>query len=119
VHVKSDKHHILHNRLEWSARPQALALRERPELVPTIDRDVHNELHRIAPAVPLLGYYALNRIQAVYEPQEGTIASIDSLIKAIDIAGNHRRAHHVERGMADLAIQAIQIQRAILRGNVK
>ena len=117
--VKTDKHHILHNRVEWTARPQAASLRESPPLVPLIDRDVHNELHRIAPAVPLLGYYALNRINLLYEPQTSTMASIDSLLSAIDQAGNHRKAHRVERIMADCAIQAIEIQRAILRGNVQ
>ena len=100
------------------ARPQAAQLRERPELIPTIDRSVHNELHRIAPPVPLLGYYALTRVLALYEPQPNTIQSLDSLITSVDKAGNHRKAHRIERGIADLAIEALEIQRAILRGNV-
>lgn len=115
----SDKHHILHNKVEWSARPQSKKLRESPPLVPLIDRDVHNELHRIAPAVPLLGYYALNRVAALYEPQPTTIGSIDNLLASILEASKHRKAHQVERGIADLAIQAIEIQRAILRGNIE
>ena len=118
MRVRADKHHVLHNRVEWSARPQAAALRESPPLIPLIDRDIHNELHAIAPPVPLLGYYALNRIATLYQPQDSTIASLDSLISAIDKAGKHPKAHRVERGMAELAISAIEIQRAILRGNV-
>jgi len=119
VAIQFDRHHILHNRVEWTARTQSETLRESPPLVPRLDRSVHNEVHKIAPAVPLLGYYALNRILLLYEPHEYTMPSIDSLLMAIDQAGNHRKAHPVERGMADLAIQAIEIQRAILRGNVK
>lgn len=119
MRVKADKHHILHERVEWTARPQARSLRERPELVPTIDRDVHDEIHRIAPAVPLLGYYALSRVNGIYRPVRGdTIASLDNLLLAIEDAGKHPKAHRVERGIAGLAIEALETQRAILRGNV-
>lgn len=116
--ARADKHHILHNRVEWTARPQAAALRERPELIPKIDRDVHDELHRIAPPVPLLGYYALMSVQSLYEPTGDTLGSLDNLMAAIDDAGKHRKAHRVERGMAELAVEALSIQKAILRGNV-
>lgn len=116
--VRRDRHHILHNRIEWTARPQAAELRERPELIPTLDRSVHNEVHRIAPPVPLLGYYALTRTLALYEPQPTTIESLDNLILAVDKASQHRKAHRIERSLADLAIEALEIQRAILRGNI-
>lgn len=115
---RQDKHHILHNRIEWSARPESLALRESPPLVPLIDRDVHDEIHRIAPAVPALGIYALKMINRLYVPEPSTIKSIDNLLMAIDTAANHRRAHRIERIMADCAIDAIEIQRAILRGHI-
>ena len=117
--VRADRHHILHERVEWTARQQAADLRERPELVPRIDRSVHEELHRIAPAVPLLGYYALCRVNKLYEPVPGdTIASMDNLLFAIEDAGKHPKAHRVERAIAGLAIEALEIQRAVLRGNV-
>lgn len=117
---KNDRHHILHERVEWTARPQAAALRERPELIPTIDRAVHEELHHVSPAVPLLGYYALNRVTQLYEPVRGdTLASIDNLQFAIEQAGRHRKAHRVERGIAELAVEALSIQKAVLRGNIQ
>lgn len=116
---RQDKHHILHNRIEWSARPDSLALRESPPLIPLIDRDVHDEVHRIAPAVPPLGIYALKMINRLYVPEPSTIRSIDNLLMAIDTAANHHRAHRIERIMADCAIEAIEIQRAILRGHIE
>lgn len=114
----NDKHHVLHTRQEWDLRPESAALRASGPLIPLVDRQVHDEVHRIAPAVPLLSYYVLVRTLRLYEPQETTIASIDNLMGAIDVAAQHRRAHHVERGVADLAIEALSVQRAILRGNV-
>lgn len=116
--MPTNKHHILHHRAEWTVRPEAELLRERPELVPRIDVDVHNELHRIAPPVPLLGCYALRRVNALYEPSFDTIESMDNLMLAIEQAGKHHKAHRVERKMAECAVEALDIQRAILRGNV-
>lgn len=116
---RKSKHHILNTRIDWSARPESLALRESPPLIPLIDQDVHDEIHRIAPAVPALGIYALKMINRLYVPEPSTIRSIDNLLTAIDTAGNHPRAHRIERIMADCAIEAIEIQRAILRGQIE
>ena len=118
MRVLQDKHHILHHRVEWTARSQAAQLRETPQLIPLIDRDVHNEIHAIAPPVPLLGVYALNHTIAAFEPRSSTLDTLDALLLAIDKAGNHRRAHSVERAVAQAAMQALEIQRAILRGNL-
>ena len=114
----NDKHHVLHTRQEWDLRPESAALRSSPPLIPLVERTVHDEVHRIAPAVPLLSYYVLMRTVRLYEPQSTTVDSIDNLMLSIDKASQHRKAHHVERGIADLAIEALTVQRAILRGNV-
>lgn len=113
-----DRHHILHSRKAWTCREEAHALRERPELMPRIDRDVHEELHRVAPEVPLLGYHALAAVNRLYVPGDDTMGSVDNLMSAIEQAANHRRSHRVERAVAAAAIEALDIQRAILRGNV-
>lgn len=113
-----DRHHILHSRKAWSSRGEAFELRERPELVPRMDRDAHEELHRIAPEVPLLGYHALAAVHRTYEPGDGTMNSLDNLMGAIEKSARHRRSHRVERLVAEAALEALDIQRAILRGNI-
>lgn len=113
-----DRHHILHHRQEWDLRPESAALRGDPSLIPLIDRTVHEELHRVSPAVPLLSYHVLVRVLNLYEPQRDVIDSMDNLMLTIDHAARHRRAHRVERGIANLAIEALDIQRAVLRGNL-
>ena len=116
--VKRDRHHILHTGMEWNLRPETRALRETPQLVPVIDRHVHNEIHRISPAVPLLSYYVMKRTVSLFEPQATTIDTLDNLMLSIEEAARHRKAHRLERDLADVAIGALDIQRAILRGNV-
>lgn len=118
MRVRRDRHHILHTGMEWNLRPETRSLRETPQLVPLIDRQVHDEIHRIAPAVPLLSYYVMKRTVSRFEPQPTTIRSLDNLMICIEEAANHRRAHPLERDLAHVAINALDIQRAILRGNV-
>lgn len=110
-----DGHHILHNRQEWSLRPEASALRETPSLIPRIDREVHNEIHRVCPAVPLLGYHALLRTRSNFEPTGSTMKDIDNLQYAIEDAIQHPRSHPIERGLGDLALWAIDLQKPILK----
>lgn len=109
-----DRHHLLNNRQEWRLRPEALKLREHPSLVPTIERRVHEDLHAHCPAVPLLGYHTLVRVNKLWYPQRNTLQSMDELVYAIDEATQHPQTHEIERGVAKLAIQAIELQRPFI-----
>lgn len=110
-----DRHHILHFKPEWTLRPQAKLLRDTPTLIPRIDREVHNEIHRNAPGVPPLGHYALQRIVSDFYPQRTTLATLDDLMLAIENSTRTPKAHPIEIQMAELAVQALDIQRPFLR----
>lgn len=118
METKIDKHHILHDRQEWELRPQGLYLRQQPTLIPRMERPVHDELHRIAPPVPLLGYFALLHVDGLFKPASDTLGSLDNLMLAIDKASRHERARPFEAKLAQLAIEALDMQRDFLRGNV-
>lgn len=109
-----DSHHVLHNKQEWSLRPDAKALREHPSLLVRLDRSEHNEIHRECPAVPLLGYHALQRTLSFYEPGHNTIQSVDNLMKAMEHAANHPKAHIIEKHLAELAIWSIDLQKPFI-----
>lgn len=111
---RSDSHHILHNRQEWSLRPEARRLRETRTLIPYIDRSVHNEIHATCPPVPALGYYALKLVESRFHEGSGTLQSMDNLMAAIEVSSRHPRSHQIERDLAQLAIQAIDLQRPII-----
>lgn len=116
--VQKDRHHVLHLRREWSLRPETAELRETPQLIPLIDREVHEELHRVSPPVPLLSYYVMKNTVARFEPQATTLATIDDLMISIEQAAQHERTHRLERQLAAIAIETLDLQRGILRGNV-
>lgn len=112
----TDRHHILHLRQEWTLRSNAERLRESPPLVPEIPRDIHEEIHANVPPVPLLGHHALAHIVKAYEPVRGdTLTSMDNLLFAMEAAARHERAHPIERNLAELAIQAVDLQRPYIR----
>lgn len=110
-----DNHHILFNRQEWELRSESKLLRQTPSLIPRLDREVHEELHRACPAVPILGYYALFRTLRSFEESDDTLESVDSLMFAIEAAGNSPKAHPIERSIGELAVQAIDLQRPFIR----
>lgn len=105
-----DAHHILWDRASWTLRKEGAYLRDQPTLVPSIDRDVHNELHRNCPPVPLLGYHALRRTMKLWEPGETPLRSLANLTEAIDASTRTPRAHRLERELAYLTIQALDLQ---------
>jgi len=113
-----DKHHILHDRVSWEARPQSKLLRSTPSLVPALDRDVHNEIHANCPPVPTLGYHALTRVLREFQPSANTLDTVDDLMFSINEASKHPKAHDIERQLCQLAIQAIDLQRPILKSGI-
>lgn len=110
-----DSHHVLWPRQEYTLRPEAKKLRESQGLVPKIDRSLHDEIHRNCPPVPLLGFHALQRTLREFQPHPDTLISMDNLMFAIEISGKHPKAHDIERELAALAVQAIDLQREFLR----
>lgn len=109
--VFRDDHHILFNRQEWELRPEARELRQTPSLIMHIERPLHDEIHRICPAVPPLGSYALQHTVRLFEPGSTVAESVDSLMMAIDKASRHYKAHRLERLQAELVLLALDFQR--------
>ena len=104
------KHHVLHARRHWNSTEEAQYLRRIPQLIPPIEQEWHSELHKNCPAVPLLGYHTLKRVAADFLPQRMPLDSIADLLIAIDTASRHHKVHPIERELAGLAIEAIELQ---------
>lgn len=109
-----NRHHIVHNRQEWSLRKPGLWIREQPSLIAKIDTETHKEIHDNCPPIPLLGHLALMRVAHLYLPGRDVPESIDNLSFAIEEAGEHRKAKPFERKLGDLAIEALQMQKPFL-----
>lgn len=109
-----DNHHLLNPRVEWTARPQSTRLREMYTF--SLDRQVHEELHRNTPQVPLIGYYALVRTLRDVNPTKDPLHDIDDLTRAIEQSTKHYRTHPIERELGMLAVEAIQLQKPFILG---
>lgn len=100
-------------------RKEAEYLREVPELVPRLDRGFHEYVHRNSPAVPLLGYFALSGVAKYFEPvRHDTLATIDNLMGAIESSTMHWNTHDIDKRLGELAVEALEIQRHLLEGEI-
>lgn len=110
-----DKHHIIHTRKHWSTSAEARSLRNEPMLIATLDRDIHEAIHRYCPPVPLLGDYALRQTVQLFEPNSNSVVgTVDNLLFAIEESSRHPRAHQVERELCKLAIYALETQKGFI-----
>lgn len=113
----NSRHHVLHEAWTWTARPDAKHLRDTPALIPRIPRDIHDELHENSPHVPILGSYALRSVAGLFHTSGDTLKDMDELMSCIERASRNPRAHMIERDLAGLAIEAIELQRPyIIKG---
>ena len=113
-----DKHHIIHNRLEWSLREDALWIREQPSLILPVERSFHNDIHRYTEPIPLLGYHALASVRKNYTPGEDVIESIDNLCDAVDIANSGKRVKPIEKELGNLVIKSLLRQSRFIEGSL-
>lgn len=110
-----DRHHLLYERAQWNSSKYGKELRGTPSLIPHIDRELHDEIHRNCPPVPMLGNYALARTLTGFEPTTNTIQTIGRLQSALERATRPSRAHPLERDLAGLAIEALDLQIPFIR----
>lgn len=112
---RRDRHHIVHNRAEWNLRPAGAMIRQEETLIPEMPRTLHNEIHAECPPVPLLAIHSLERTAHFFKPGRDTLQSMDNLMDAIERSVEHPRTHEIERELAMLAIEAIDLQRPFIR----
>ena len=109
-----DKHHVLFNKREWESRPQYKELRQNSGLIVPIDRDVHNELHRSVTQVPVLGYYGIMAVQKEFYRGRTHLDTVDNLLFALESVEGHPRLSDLDKALASIALQAVEIQRPFI-----
>lgn len=109
-----NRHHILHSEKAWNADSAGMKLRRQPSLIFEMDREAHKELHQQTPAIPVLSHYAILGTLANYYPTYKPEQDIDSLCKAIEYSVDNPRTHKLERNLAELAIEGIQLEKPLI-----
>jgi hypothetical protein len=112
--MRSNLHHIMEERAPWTSSPNAIFLRQNPILIPRMEIQTHNELHKHCPEVPLLGRYALQSVVNEFVPTSDTLTSLDELLMCIEHATRHPRAHNIERELGQLTMSALELQKPYL-----
>lgn len=103
-------HHLLYCRNSWESMPHTRKLRQKPELILPMDKDVEEELHRSIVTVPLLDHYTASHANRLFVPTSRYMSSVHNLISAIDEGASHPRTQPLERQLAELTIHAIELQ---------
>lgn len=111
-----EKDHVLFTRRTWESQQDTKKLRGNRWLIVPIDPDVHDEKHEAVSTVPLLDHFTARRVRAIFEPVPNDyIASVESLLFAIEEATLSPKAQEVERRLGELTIFAVEIQLPYLR----
>lgn len=114
--IEGHGHHVLFYRAQWEAMPATQALRRKPGLIVPSIRFTHDRLHREVEQVPALStYMAAHALSNYVDYPHNHLRSADSLMKAIEVGTKHHRATPVEIAVAQLAIEAVDLQRPFIR----
>lgn len=114
-----DRHHVLFSRQIWETYEQGASLRGTPALIPSMDREIHTELHKNIPIVPLVGFHALFSVRKEFQTSNDTFKDIARIQSLIEVSNKHPKAHEIEKGMANLAIHALDLQVPYIRAGIK
>jgi hypothetical protein len=84
-------------------------------MIAILDEDTHDELHRNCPPVPPLDIFTAQRTRNLYIPDPNPLKAIQSLCMAIEGAMKSPKSHYIEREVAKLTIEAVQLQLPYIR----
>lgn len=112
------KHHTQFPACLHNAVPPLAKLREDHRLIVPLDWDTHSALHKELPLVPPLSFHlaqrAFNNLQGyLFTPDY--VRNLDNYQRSIEDAAKHPRATRIERGLADLTLHALDIQKPFVR----
>lgn len=110
--AKGQEHHILFTRRTWVSQESTKRLRQNRWLIALIDPDSHRALHQAIATVPVLDHYMAERVNRDFMPVRGDhLRTMDELCFSIDSATRHPKAGVIERGIGQLVIEAVQLQK--------
>lgn len=114
-----DVHHIMHPKRVYEVYPQSLYIRK-SLLVRGMPRHLHELLHLNTSPVPLLGYYALQRVATDIDSYyDNPLDGIDDFCFAVENANQHPKCKPMERQLGELAIATIREQIPFIRRSVQ
>jgi len=106
-----EKHHVLYPKRIWRANKETQDIRSNTWLLPALDSDVHNDLHREVAAVPTPPFNMARFILKEFVPiKDDYVATVHSLMGTIEEAIHHPRVRTIEYQLGDLIIHSLEAQ---------
>lgn len=113
---KLERHHLMFTRSSFNSSVEGKRLRENESLIPDIDAEAHNLLHRNCHPVPLMGFHALRRVNKLYIPDyDDPLKSIDNVCEAFEEAVKTPQSHGIERELSRLAVWSLEEQKQYVK----
>lgn len=117
--VPTDRHHIFHERVMWHTGKISKKIRQTHEFIPRLEKPVHRHLHDTCPVVPTMGYLAMLRVANGFDLVQGdTLGSLENVMRGVEVVENDNRFPDLERRLAGLMVESLDMQRLVLRGNI-
>lgn len=111
----NSRHHILFPAQEWMLRPEGRNIRTTPSMIISLNRADHDIVHDALPIIPALGHNTLRAVSRLWVPERNTYRDLDNLCRAIGQAALHERSHPIESGLAELTIEALELEKQALK----
>ncbi len=106
-----DRHHILFTASAWNSSEFTAGLRNQPSLIPRIDRDSHDALHRHVTTVPLIDHHLASRALRNFTGGSTPLRSMDNLLFALETGMAHPQTRSLDKQLGALTIHAIELQK--------
>ena len=116
---EGSEHHIIFTDATQCAQLATKAIRNCLWLRPRMHQEPHDDIHKALATVPVLDHYTAQRVQRLFHPHPGNyLSTVDNLMFAVDEAIQHPKVRIIERGLGELVIAALEIQKPFLRDGI-
>ena len=115
VGEKPTRHHFLFPSAEHMLRQEGVAITTHPSMIGDLSRSDHDIVHKLVPIIPALGHNTLRAVTRFWVPDRDHYRSLDNLMSAIDKAASHPKSHPIETKLANLTIEALELEKIVLK----
>ena len=114
--TKPNGHHVLFPKALHNVQEPTKQLRRNQWLIPPVEYEPHERLHRAVGIVAVMDYITANKVLKLYEPYPGDyIRSIEMLMFTMEAVAKSPRVPAIETGIVELAIAGIDAQLPFIR----
>ena len=107
-----NKHHVLFPKVLHEATKVGKDTRETRLLIPTMDADIHTELHKEIQIVPVLNHYMASHVLYLMQGSEAntSLQAMDDYMRAVEESMEHPKVNDLDRKLGEIVLESIDRQ---------